>query len=92
MPRPLITPQTSIAVDKGLSLTREGDTRSADARGRGHPIEHREQRRATASSDELSRPTSRRYLTVGRARRAAEGGQVAPQGRVGRRALLCYDK
>eukprot|EP00964_Phaeocystis_antarctica_P155127 scaffold124113_cov63-Phaeocystis_antarctica.AAC.7 len=44
---------------------------------------------ATSSSDELSYLSSCRYLTVSHARRAAEGGQVAAQGRAGRRALLC---
>eukprot|EP00964_Phaeocystis_antarctica_P109729 scaffold74165_cov64-Phaeocystis_antarctica.AAC.3 len=42
-------------------------------------------------SDELFRPTSQRDPPVGAAGRAAEGGQVAAQGRAGRRALP-YDR
>ena len=40
---------------------------------------------------ELSRLAARRGLRVGRERRAAEGGQVAAQGRAGRRTLLYYN-
>eukprot|EP00964_Phaeocystis_antarctica_P115396 scaffold79376_cov70-Phaeocystis_antarctica.AAC.2 len=54
------------------------------ARVRGHRSPHRQRHRAP-SSDELSRITSHRDPPVGAAGRAAEGGQVAAQGRAGRR-------
>ena len=62
------------------------------ARGRGHPSPERQRCRATPSSDELRPSSYGRDLTVGAAGRAAEGGQVAAQGRAGRRALPCFNK
>ena len=88
----------AFAAPSSRSTTRHGaqgrgDTHGGDrqARGRVHSSPPCQRRPPTPSSDERSRPSSRRDPPVGAAGRAAEGGQVAAQGRAGRRAMPYYN-
>eukprot|EP00964_Phaeocystis_antarctica_P067159 scaffold40643_cov66-Phaeocystis_antarctica.AAC.4 len=62
------------------------DAAAGAAASAGATIAH-----AGAAPGQHSRPAARRDPPVGATRRAAEGGQVAAQGRAGRRALLWYN-
>eukprot|EP00964_Phaeocystis_antarctica_P067158 scaffold40643_cov66-Phaeocystis_antarctica.AAC.3 len=70
---------------------RKGRGARAPAHSQAGPPESVSSTARYPSGDELSRPSLHRDPPVGATRRAAEGGQVAAQGRAGRRALLCDD-